>query len=76
MCDVLVVNWNGVVCVYITLQIKNAMEDGTFVAFCHFLADLFTSISRFSLLLQRSDIILPQVRGSSGGHFSIISLLE
>ncbi|KAJ8349850.1 hypothetical protein SKAU_G00249800 [Synaphobranchus kaupii] len=40
--------------------IKNSMEDGTFVAFCHFLADLFTSISHYSLLLQRNDVILPQ----------------
>ncbi|KAJ8386336.1 hypothetical protein AAFF_G00174330 [Aldrovandia affinis] len=41
-------------------KIKQTMEDGTFVAFCHFLADLFAAISRFSLLLQRNDIILPQ----------------
>lgn len=46
----------------IYLQIKATMEDGTFVAFCHFLSDLFSSISRFSLLLQRNDVILPQVR--------------
>lgn len=49
-------------CVYVTLQIKLTMEDRTFVAFCHFLADLFSYISQFSLLLQRNDIILPQVR--------------
>ncbi|XP_073715742.1 zinc finger protein 862-like [Misgurnus anguillicaudatus] len=41
-------------------KIKLAMEDGTFVAFCNFLADLFCYISQFSLLLQRNDIILPQ----------------
>ncbi|KAL7381991.1 hypothetical protein ABVT39_014679 [Epinephelus coioides] len=42
-------------------KIKKMMEDGTFVAFCHFLADLFDAISKFSLLLQRNDVILPQV---------------
>ncbi|XP_048054443.1 zinc finger protein 862-like isoform X2 [Megalobrama amblycephala] len=41
-------------------KIKLTIEDGTFVAFCHFLADLFSYISQFSLLLQRNDIILPQ----------------
>jgi len=50
-------------CVYVTLQIKLTMEDGTFVAFCHFLADLFCYISQFShFFLQINDIILPQVR--------------
>ncbi|XP_073727793.1 uncharacterized protein [Misgurnus anguillicaudatus] len=36
------------------------MEDATFVAFCHFIADVFSDISKFSLLLQRNEIILPQ----------------
>ncbi|XP_072564888.1 uncharacterized protein [Paramormyrops kingsleyae] len=36
------------------------MEDATFVAFCHFIADVFSGISKFSLLLQRNEIILPQ----------------
>lgn len=49
-------------CVYVTLQIKLTMEDGTFVAFFHFLADFFSYISQFSPLLQRNDLILPQVR--------------
>lgn len=38
------------------------MEDATFVAFCHFISDVFSGISVFSLLLQKNDIILPQVR--------------
>jgi len=50
------------VCYVTLLQIKFTMEDGTFVATCHFLADLFSYISQFSTLLQRNDIILPQVR--------------
>lgn len=53
----------------IYFQIKASMEDGTFVAFCHFLSDLFSSISRYSLLLQRNDIILPQVKREKGGHW-------
>ena len=32
------------------------------VAFCHFLSDLFSSISNFSLQLQKNDVILPQVK--------------
>ncbi|XP_039474106.1 uncharacterized protein LOC120442225 [Oreochromis aureus] len=40
--------------------VKKSMEDATFVAFCHFIADVFSGISKFSLLLQRNDIILPQ----------------
>ncbi|XP_048854326.1 zinc finger protein 862-like [Brienomyrus brachyistius] len=41
-------------------HIKETMEDGSFLAFCHFLADLFSAISKYSLLLQRNDVILPQ----------------
>lgn len=37
------------------------LEDGSFVGFCHFLADLFEAISKFSFLLQRNGVILPQV---------------
>jgi hypothetical protein len=37
------------------------MEDGTFVAFCHFLADVFSGLTKFSLLLQKNEIILSQV---------------
>jgi hypothetical protein len=44
------------------VQVKKSMEDATFVAFCHVIADMFSGISKFSLLLQRNDIILPQVR--------------
>ncbi|KAI4876128.1 hypothetical protein NFI96_026519 [Prochilodus magdalenae] len=40
--------------------VKKSMEDATFVAFCHFIADMFSGISIFSLLLQRNEIILPQ----------------
>lgn len=42
-------------------QREQVMEDGSFLAFCHFLADLFSAISKYSLLLQRNDVILPQV---------------
>lgn len=38
------------------------METRGFVEFCHFLADLFKEIKAFSLMLQRNDVILPQVR--------------
>lgn len=38
------------------------MKDGTFVACCHFLADVFSGITKFNLLLQRNETILPQVR--------------
>ncbi|XP_029915000.1 zinc finger protein 862-like [Myripristis murdjan] len=41
-------------------KIKVRMEDGTFVAFCHFLSDLFSAIGNFSLQLQKNDVILPQ----------------
>ncbi len=44
------------------IQVKKSMEDDTFVAFCYFIADVFSGISKFSLLLQRNEIILPQVR--------------
>jgi len=44
------------------IQVKKSMEDATFVAFCQFIADVFSGISKFSLLLQRNEIILPQVR--------------
>lgn len=47
---------------YCMIQVKKSMEDATFVAFCHFIADVFSGISKFSLLLQRNEIILPQVR--------------
>lgn len=59
----------------IYLQIKASMEDGTFVAFCHFLSDLFSSISKFSLLLQRNDVILPQVKKREKGGDGISYLL-
>lgn len=41
------------------------MEDSTFVAFCHFITDIFSGISHFSLLLQKDEVILPQVRDIS-----------
>ena len=37
------------------------MKDIHFAAFCHFLADLFSILSRLSLQMQRNDIILPTV---------------
>ncbi|XP_056451744.1 zinc finger protein 862-like [Gadus chalcogrammus] len=40
-------------------KIKKTMGDGTFVAFCHFLADVFSGLTKFSLL-QKNEIILPQ----------------
>ncbi|KAM3877403.1 nuclear RNA export factor 1-like [Diretmus argenteus] len=49
------------------------MEDGTFVAFCHFLSDLFSSISNFSLLLQKNDVILPQ---AVSGVESLLATIE
>nr|XP_055071756.1 zinc finger protein 862-like isoform X1 [Misgurnus anguillicaudatus] len=45
-------------------HVKETMEDGSFLAFCHFLADLFSAISKYSLLLQRNDVILPQAVSS------------
>lgn len=44
------------------IQVKKSMEDGTFGAFCHFLAEVFAGITKFSLLLQKNETILPQVR--------------
>ena len=35
------------------------MRDAQFVAFCHFLADLFSVLSKLSLQMQRNDLILP-----------------
>ncbi|KAJ8376204.1 hypothetical protein SKAU_G00067840 [Synaphobranchus kaupii] len=43
-------------------KVKETREDGSFLAFCHFLADLFTAISKYNLLLQRNDVILPQLQ--------------
>ena len=37
------------------------MKDIHFAAFCHFLADLFAILSRLSLQMQQSEIILPSV---------------
>ncbi|XP_073799259.1 uncharacterized protein isoform X2 [Danio rerio] len=45
-------------------HIKETMESDSFLALCHFLADLFSAISKYSLLLQRNDVILPQVVSS------------
>ena len=42
-------------------KVKKSMEDATFVAFCHFLVDVFAGITNFSLLLQRSATIKIQV---------------
>ena len=44
------------------IQVNKSMEDGTIVAFCHFLADVFAGITKFSLLLQKNETILPRVR--------------
>ena len=37
------------------------MKDIHFATFCHFLADLFSILSRLSLQMQRNDIILPTI---------------
>jgi hypothetical protein len=42
-------------------KVKKSMEDATFVAFCHFLVDVFAGVTNFSLLLQKNETILPQV---------------
>ncbi|CAL8328156.1 unnamed protein product [Gadus morhua 'NCC'] len=54
-------------------KVKVSMEDGTFVAFCHFLSDLFSSISNFSLQLQKNDVILPQ---AVSGIESLLATIE
>ena len=41
--------------------ISSKMNDIHFAAFCHFLADLFSILSRLSLQMQRNDIILPTI---------------
>lgn len=41
--------------------ISSKMKDIHFAAFCHFLTDLFSILSRLSLQMQRNDIILPTV---------------
>lgn len=40
-------------------HVSEKMKDFHFAAFCHFLADLFSILSRLSLQMQRNDIILP-----------------
>lgn len=42
-------------------HIVQKMKAVHFAAFCHFLADLFAIFGRFSLQMQRNDIILPTV---------------
>ena len=42
-------------------HVSTKMKDIHFAAFCHFLADLFSILSRLSLQMQRNDIILPTV---------------
>ncbi|KAF4097028.1 hypothetical protein G5714_022997 [Onychostoma macrolepis] len=39
-------------------KVKKSMEDATFVAFCCLIADVFSGISKLSLLLQRNEIIM------------------
>ncbi|XP_056451735.1 uncharacterized protein LOC130386899 isoform X2 [Gadus chalcogrammus] len=43
------------------------------VAFCHFLSDLFSSISNFSLQLQKNNVILPQ---AVSGIESLLATIE
>ncbi|XP_049922954.1 uncharacterized protein LOC126404036 [Epinephelus moara] len=57
-------------------KIKKMVEDGTFVAFCHFLADLFDAISKFSLLLQRNDVILPQAVNGLENLLATVEAME
>ena len=42
-------------------HVSTKMKDIHFAAFCHFLADLFSILSRLSLQMQRNGIILPTV---------------
>lgn len=55
-----IVIYKWLILITLVLQVKKMMEDGAFVGFFHFLADLFEVIIKFSLLL-RNDVILPQV---------------
>ncbi|XP_039511952.1 zinc finger protein 862-like [Pimephales promelas] len=60
-------------------HVKETMEDGSFLAFCHFLADLFSAISKYSLLLQRNDVILPQgvpLRKGEAGNMATDGLIS
>ncbi|CAM4609726.1 unnamed protein product [Leuciscus chuanchicus] len=41
-------------------KVNKSIEDGTFVAIRHFLADVFARITKFSLLLQKNETIQPQ----------------
>ena len=42
-------------------NVSAKMKDIHFAAFCHFLADLFSILSRLSLQMQQNDILLPTV---------------
>ena len=41
------------------LQLVKTMKKLDFVAFCHFIADMFQIISELSKILQKNDLILP-----------------
>ena len=41
--------------------VASRMRDIQFVAFCHFLSDMFAILERLSLMMQRDDVILPSV---------------
>ncbi|KAI8490495.1 hypothetical protein Bbelb_317630 [Branchiostoma belcheri] len=41
-------------------KVMKTMEDSTFVAFCHVLADMFQEVSSLCLLLQKNDVIHPK----------------
>lgn len=41
------------------LNVSRAMKEASFVAFCHFLADMFQILGKLSLHFQRNDLILP-----------------
>ena len=42
-----------------TKYVAAAIKDVHFLAFCHFLADLFSILETFSLKFQQNDLILP-----------------
>ena len=41
------------------LNVYRAMKEASFVAFCHFLANMFQILGKLSLHFQQNDIILP-----------------
>lgn len=46
--------------IFLPIQIVKEMQEVTFCAFSHFLADLFNELASLSCILQKNDLILPQ----------------